>query len=66
MRKLQAAGKPIEYFVYPDAEHGILRFEEKDDGERHVVSYEDGYFQQQVEWFRKQSGLQLLSQAAGQ
>lgn len=57
LRKLQAAGKPIEYFVYPDAEHGIMRFEQKDDGEREVLGYEDGYFQQQVDWFRKQSGL---------
>ncbi|HEY0683766.1 MAG TPA: alpha/beta fold hydrolase [Steroidobacter sp.] len=58
LRKLQAAGKPIQYFVYPEAEHGILRFEQKEDGEREILGYEDGYFQQQVDWFRKQSGLQ--------
>lgn len=58
LRKLQAAGKPIEYFIYPDAEHGILRFEQKDGDERVILGYENGYFQQQVDWFRKQSGLQ--------
>ena len=57
MRKLQAAGKPIEYFIYPDAEHGIQRFEQKPDGERVRLGYEPGYFPQQIAWFRKQSGL---------
>lgn len=57
LNKLQAEQKPIEYFIYPDAEHGITRFEQKDDGERVTLGYEDGYFRQQVEWFRRQSGL---------
>ena len=26
--KLRAAGRPVEYFVYPQAEHGILQFTE--------------------------------------
>lgn len=57
LRKLQTAGKPIEYFIYPDAEHGIQRFEQKPDGERVRLGYEPGYFPQQIAWFRKQSGL---------
>ncbi|MBL8267332.1 alpha/beta hydrolase family protein [Steroidobacter sp.] len=56
LNKLQASGRPIEYFIYPDAEHGITRFKEEN-GERVTLGYEDGYFQQQVDWFRKQSGL---------
>lgn len=52
LSKLQAAGKPIEYFIYPDAEHGITRFKEQN-GERVTLGYEAGYFQQQVDWFRK-------------
>jgi len=55
--KLKAAGKPIEYFIYPEAEHGIIRFEQQPDGERKPVRYEEGYFQQEVDWFRRQSGL---------
>ena len=57
LSKLQAANKPIEYFIYPDAEHGITRFKQQPDGERVRLGYEDGYYRQQVEWFRKQSGL---------
>ncbi|WP_129647459.1 alpha/beta hydrolase family protein [Peristeroidobacter agariperforans] len=57
LSKLQAANKPIEYFIYPDAEHGITRFQQKDGGERVTLGFEDGYLQQQVDWFRKQSGL---------
>lgn len=57
LNKLQAAGKPIEYFIYPNAEHGIIHFEQKADGERQPIRYEEGYFQQQVDWFRKHSGL---------
>lgn len=57
LRKLQAAGRPIEYFVYPGAEHGILRFEQKPDGERVISGYEPEYFPRQIAWFRQQSGL---------
>lgn len=57
LKKLQAAGKPIDYFIYPEAEHGIVRYLQKPDGEREPVRYEEGYFQQQVAWFRSHSGL---------
>ena len=57
LKKLQAAGKPIEYFVYPEAEHGIIRFEPKPNGERPPLRYEDGSFQQEVDWVRRHSGL---------
>lgn len=57
LSKLQADQKPIEYFIYPDAEHGILRFEQKAGGERVILGYEADYFRQQLDWFRKRSGL---------
>lgn len=57
LEKLRAAGKPIEYFIYPDAEHGIVTFKEQSDGEREVVAIEPGYLPQRLAWFRKQSGL---------
>jgi pimeloyl-ACP methyl ester carboxylesterase len=66
LRELQGAGRPIEYFVYPNAEHGILRFEQKEDGERVVLGYEDGYFRQQVEWLRRQSGLPSTEVPSGE
>jgi pimeloyl-ACP methyl ester carboxylesterase len=57
LNKLRAAGKPIEYFIYPEAEHGIIRFEQKPDGKRVDLGFEEGYFPQQVDWFRRHSGL---------
>lgn len=55
LRKLQAARKPIEYMVYPDADHGILRFEKQHNGERRPIGYEPDYFKRQVEWLRQHS-----------
>lgn len=55
LRKLQAGGKPIEYVVYPDADHGILRFEQAADGGRRLVGYEPDYFKRQVEWLKQHS-----------
>ena len=55
--KLQASGKPVEYVVYPKAEHGILRFTEGADGERIYLEYEADYFPKQIEWLRRQSAV---------
>ncbi len=57
LRKLQAAGRPISIVTFPEAEHGILLFEESDDGERAYRGYAPGYFELQVEWLRRQSDL---------
>jgi pimeloyl-ACP methyl ester carboxylesterase len=46
--KLKASGKPIDYIVYPGAEHGIIRFEDQPDGERRYTGYVPEYFEQQV------------------
>jgi hypothetical protein len=53
--RLQAIGKPVEYMVYPQAEHGILQFTEGADGERRYLGYEPDYFGKQIEWLRRQS-----------
>ena len=55
LQKLRDAGKPVEYFVYPHAEHGILRFTPGADGERKMLGYEPDYFERQIAWFRRQS-----------
>jgi uncharacterized protein len=55
LQKLQRAGKPVEYLVYPQAEHGILRFTTAKDGERKYIGYEADYFGKQIEWLRRQS-----------
>jgi len=54
---LRAAGRPIEILLYPHADHGILRFEETEDGGRRMLGYEPGYMASQVAWLRYQSGL---------
>lgn len=53
---LRAQGRPIEIRVFPQADHGILRFEEARDGTRKYLGYEPEYLRTQVEWLRKQSG----------
>jgi dienelactone hydrolase len=54
--KLRAAGKPIEYHVFPNAEHGIRTFEQKANGERKYLGYEPDFMPRQIEWLRRQSG----------
>jgi dienelactone hydrolase len=58
LEKLRAAGRPIQIVVFPKAEHGILRFEDAKDGERKLLGYEPDYFPLEIEWLRRQSGLQ--------
>jgi dienelactone hydrolase len=55
LQKLQKRGKPIDYLIYPDADHGILRFETGEDGERRIVGYEPDYFRMQIDWLRRNS-----------
>ena len=62
---LRAAGRPIEILLYPEADHGILRFEEMEDGARRMLGYEPGYLATQVAWLRFQSGLDRFVRAGG-
>jgi dienelactone hydrolase len=57
LERLQVLGRPIQIKVFPQADHGILRFEAGRDGERHYLGYEPAYFDTEVEWLRRQSGL---------
>ena len=57
LERLRAEGRPISIRVYPEAEHGILRFEETEEGGRRYLGYEPGYLMSMVEWLRDQSGL---------
>ncbi len=54
LEKLQAAGRPIEIELFPEAEHGMLLFEEAK-GERELLGYAPGYLELQVEWVRRQA-----------
>lgn len=64
LEQLQERGRPIEIHVYPEAEHGILRFEEAADGTRTYLGYEPGYLMEQVRWLRERSGLDPVAPEA--
>ena len=53
LEMLVEAGQPIEIELFPEAEHGILLFEE-DSGEREYLGYAPGYLEMQVEWVQRQ------------
>ncbi len=55
LEALRGEGRPIEIEVFPEAEHGILAFEQKGT-EREIVGYAPGYLPMQVDWVRRQSG----------
>jgi len=57
LERLQEAERPIRILLYPGADHGILRFEESDTGERRYLGYEPTYLPTKVAWLRYQSGL---------
>ncbi|HEX7181632.1 MAG TPA: alpha/beta fold hydrolase [Thermoanaerobaculia bacterium] len=56
LEDLRSKGRPIQIHVFPQADHGILRFEETQDGTRRYLGYEPEYWRMQVEWLRGQSG----------
>lgn len=53
---LREQGRPIEIKTFPGAEHGILLFEENEDG-RSYLGYPPTYLPLQVDWVKSQSGL---------
>jgi dienelactone hydrolase len=66
LEQLRAAGRPIEITVFPQADHGILRFAETPDGERRFLGYEPAYYPLQVAWLRRQSGLDTPPPGGGE
>ncbi|HEY5808726.1 MAG TPA: alpha/beta fold hydrolase [Povalibacter sp.] len=57
LNKLQKRGRPVDYMIYPEAEHGIMRFETMPKGWQHLLGYEPDYFKVQVDWLRRNSGM---------
>ncbi len=54
--KLQAEGRPVQVRVFPDADHGILKFEQQENGERRFTGLEPDYYPAQIAWLREHSG----------
>ena len=58
LKTMQTLGKPVEYKVYPGAEHGNVTFEMDESGRKTYTGYVPTYFTDIVEWFRQQNGIQ--------
>ncbi|HKU16281.1 MAG TPA: alpha/beta fold hydrolase [Steroidobacteraceae bacterium] len=56
LEKLQAAGRPVQYRVFAQADHGILRFVQPQGGERRFTGLEPDYYPAQIAWLREHSG----------
>lgn len=56
LEKLQAEGRPVQYRIFPDADHGIIKFVQQDDGTRRYTGLEPDYYPLQIEWLREHSG----------
>jgi pimeloyl-ACP methyl ester carboxylesterase len=53
INKLQRQRKPMDYLIYPEAGHGILRIERLPDGKTRVLGYEPDYFKAQIDWLKR-------------
>lgn len=52
LQRLRADGLPIQIAVFPDTDHGILKFNVRPDGSRERVRYAAGYFSLQIDWIK--------------
>jgi uncharacterized protein len=56
LEKLQASGRPLQYYVFPGADHGIMTFEKRENGERRYIGIAPDYYPMQIAWLREHSG----------
>ena len=56
LERLQASGRPLQYHVFPGADHGIMTFEKQENGERRYIGVEPAYYPMQIAWLREHSG----------
>jgi hypothetical protein len=56
LQKLQAEGRPVQVRVFPDADHGIIKFVPAENGERRYTGLEPDYYPAQIAWLRANSG----------
>ena len=50
--KLKKAGKPIDVYLFPDTDHGMMEFVTNADGSRTVTRITDGYLQLLGDWIK--------------
>jgi uncharacterized protein len=54
LQQLVRAGKPIELYVFPDTDHGIIEFTTNADGSRTATRVADGYLRLIGDWIKGQ------------
>ena len=57
LSNLQAKGLPIEYVIYEGAEHGNVVYTTDESGKRTYTNYVNTYFNDVVEYFKTQNGM---------
>jgi pimeloyl-ACP methyl ester carboxylesterase len=50
--RLTSAGKPIDVYIFPDTDHGIVEFLTNDDGSRTPTRITDGYLKLVADWIK--------------
>lgn len=50
--ELKKAGKPIDLYLFPDTDHGMMEFTTNPDGSRTVTRITDGYLQLLGDWIK--------------
>lgn len=53
---LIAAGRPVDAFVFPDTDHGIVEFRTNADGTRTPTRIADGYLKLLADWIKGEGG----------
>lgn len=53
---LMATGKPIEVYLFPDTDHGMVEFVTNADGSRTVTRITDGYLRLLGDWIQRRAG----------
>lgn len=49
---LMAAGRPIEVYLFPDTDHGMVEFRTNPDGSRRPTRITDGYLRLLTDWIK--------------
>jgi hypothetical protein len=52
---LQAAGKPIDVYLFPDTDHGMVEFVTNPDGSRTATRITDGYLRLLGDWIQQRA-----------
>ncbi|WP_425260977.1 alpha/beta hydrolase family protein [Rubrivivax sp. RP6-9] len=50
---LMAAGKPVDAYLFPDTDHGMVEYRTETDGSRTPTRITDGYLQLLADWIRR-------------